>query len=217
MALKKSFKADLKRKYNRYIETSMIIALAFLIIAFKTSPESFGSNIKMEAPQELIDVEDVEITKQESAPPPPPRPVIPIEAPQENILDDIEISGTDLIIDEELNAPPPPIEEKEEEIVPDFFFSVEEMPSPVGGIAAIFEKIEYPKMAKIAGIQGKVSVLAYVDEDGTVTKVELIKGIGGGCDEEALNAVSLTKFNPGKQRGKPVRVKIAIPILFKLN
>ncbi len=217
MAAKKNPKADLKRKYKRYIETSMIIALAFLIIAFKASPKSFGNNIKQEAPQELIDVEDVEITKQESAPPPPPKPPIPMEAPNDNVLEDIEISGTDLIVDEIVKAPPAPIEEKAEEIVPDFFISVEEMPKPIGGIKAIFEKIEYPKMAKITGIQGKVTVLAYVDENGTVTKVELVKGIGGGCDEEALNAVSQTKFNPGKQRGKAVRVKVAIPILFKLN
>ena len=55
-----------------------------------------------------------------------------------------------------------------------------------------------------------------MDENGNVTKAEVIKGIGLGCDEAALDAVRLTKFKPGKQRGKPIKVQITIPISFKL-
>ena len=60
-------------------------------------------------------------------------------------------------------------------------------------------------------------VKAYVDETGNVFKVELVKGIGGGCDEVAMKAVKDSKFNPGKQRGKAVRVQVTVPILFKLQ
>ena len=91
------------------------------------------------------------------------------------------------------------------------------MPEPIGGIGAIQRKIVYPEIARRAGVQGKVFVNAYVDEVGNVVKVELIKGIGAGCDEAAMDAVLATKFKPGKQRGKPVKVRVTVPIRFKLQ
>jgi len=100
---------------------------------------------------------------------------------------------------------------------PTFFVAVEEMPEPIGGIQAIQEKITYPEIAKRAGVEGKVYVLAFVDENGDVKKAQIIKGIGAGCDEAALDAVLKTKFKPGKQRGKPVNVQVSIPIVFKLQ
>jgi len=107
------------------------------------------------------------------------------------------------------------VEEKNE--APTYFVAVEEMPEPIGGIKAIQEKIIYPEIAKRAGVEGKVYVLAFVDENGTVTKAQIIKGIGAGCDEAALDAVRQTKFKPGKQRGVPVKVQVSIPIIFKLQ
>jgi len=119
-------------------------------------------------------------------------------------------------MEEVVAAPPPPVEE-EEEIPVEFFVAVEQMPEPIGGIAAIQQKIIYPEIAKRAGVQGRVYVKAFVDEAGNVQKADVIKGIGAGCDEAAIAAVLKTKFKPGKQRGKPVRVQVSIPILFKLN
>ena len=74
MALPKNPKADLKLKYRKVFEISMILALLLLILAFKFFPEVEGESLGVEAVQELVDVEDVEITKQETAPPPPPKP-----------------------------------------------------------------------------------------------------------------------------------------------
>lgn len=91
------------------------------------------------------------------------------------------------------------------------------MPEPIGGIKGIQEKIVYPEITKRAGVEGKVYILAFVDESGTVTKAQVLKGIGAGCDEAALDAVQKTKFKPGKQRGKPVKVQVSIPIIFKLQ
>lgn len=108
------------------------------------------------------------------------------------------------------------VEEKKEE-APTYFIAVEEMPEPIGGIAAIQSKIVYPDIAIRAGVEGKVYVLAFVNEEGMVTKTEVIKGIGAGCDEAALSAVKATRFKPGKQRGTPVKVQISIPVIFKLN
>jgi protein TonB len=209
--------ADLMAKYKKYFEISLIIALVLLIVAFKFFPDLKGGDVVMEGPQELFTVEDIQQTKQENRPPPPPKPPIPIEAPSDDVLEDIEIADTEIDFDANLEAPPPPVEEKVVEEEPTYFVAVEEMPEPMGGIKAIQEKIVYPEIAKRAGVEGKVYVLAFVDESGTVTKAQIIKGIGAGCDEAALNAVLGTKFKPGKQRGKPVRVQVSIPIIFKLQ
>ena len=92
----------------------------------------------------------------------------------------------------------------------------EKMPEPEGGMKAIIQKIEYPQIAKQAGIQGKVFLLAFIDESGTVQDVKVIKGLGGGCSEAAIEAVKKTKFKPGLNKGQPVKVKLSLPIIFKL-
>ncbi len=220
MRLRKNPKVDLRRKYLRNVEIGIILALSLTILAFKYFPHVKFEKPKIEAPQELVKVEDVIQTKQEAQLPPPPKPPIPIEAPVEDILEDVEIESTELIVNEKVNTPPPPPppkEEKEEETQPTFFVVVEEMPEPIGGIEGIQKRIKYPEIAKRAGVTGRVYVKAYVDENGTVAKVELIKGIGAGCDEAAMKAVKETKFKPGKQRGKPVKVQVIIPVYFKLR
>jgi len=99
----------------------------------------------------------------------------------------------------------------------EYYVAVEVMPELIGGLHSIQSNIRYPEIAKRAGIEGKVYVLAYIDESGNVTNARIIKGIGAGCDEAALDAVSAVKFTPGKQRGKPVKVQVTIPIVFKLQ
>lgn len=216
MALPKNPKVDIKRKWQKIFEISLAVALLLLIVAFKFFPNFQTKQLGVEVVQELVDVEDIVNTEQKTAPPPPPKPPIPIEAPSDEDLEDVEIEDTELDVEEEVAAPPPP-QEEEEEVQLDFFMAVEEMPEPIGGITAIQKRIIYPEIAKRAGVQGRVYIKAFVDETGTVKKAEVIKGIGAGCDEAAMAAVMKTKFKPGKQRGKPVRVQVSIPILFKLN
>lgn len=217
MAKFKNRKADLRATYKRTLEISIIISLFLLIIAFKYFPHFKGKGLELEGPQELFTVEDIQQTKQENRPPPPPKPPIPIEAPSDDVLEDIEIEDTEIDFTAEIEAPPPPPVEKEIEQELAYFVAVEEMPAPIGGVLAIQEKITYPEIAKRAGVEGKVYILAFVDEKGEVTSVKLIKGIGAGCDEAAMNAVLQTKFTPGKQRGRPVKVQVSIPIIFKLR
>lgn len=93
----------------------------------------------------------------------------------------------------------------------------DEMPAPVGGIKVIYEKVEYPRLAQQAGVQGKVYLLAFINEQGEVDDIKVVKGIGGGCDEAAMEAVKQVKFTPGKSKGKPVKVKYSLPISFKLK
>ncbi len=218
MALKKNPKVDLKLKYQRVFEISLALALFILVIAFKYLPQYKKEKVKIQAPQELVQVEDVTHTKQETPPPPPPKPPIPIEAPSDEVLQDIELQETELDVNAKVSAPPPPVKKKkEEDTAPTFFVAVEQMPEPIGGIQGIQARIHYPEIAKRAGVQGRVFVKAFVNEKGIVERVELIKGIGAGCDEEALKAVKATRFKPGMQRGKPVKVQVSIPILFKLQ
>lgn len=219
MLIFKTPKADLMAKYKRTFEISLIISLAFLILAFKYFPDLSSGDVVLEGPQELFTVEDIQQTKQENRPPPPPKPPIPIEAPTDDVIDDIEIASTEIDYEAKFEAPPPPPKEEKKivEEEPTYFVAVEEMPEPIGGIAGIQSKIIYPEIAKRAGVEGKVYVLAFVDENGDVTKAVISKGIGAGCDEAALEAVKKTKFKPGKQRGKPVKVQVHIPVVFKLN
>ena len=98
-----------------------------------------------------------------------------------------------------------------------YFVAVEKMPEPIGGGAAIQKNVIYPELAKRAGVQGRVFVKAFIDALGNVVNTELIRGIGSGCDEAAMEAVKKVKFTPGTQRGKSVKVQLTIPILFKLD
>ena len=216
MALRKNPKADLRSKYSKFFEVSLIISLALLIVAFKFFPHIKPEEKIATNTQELFNVEDVQQTKQENRPPPPPKPPIPIEAPTDNVLNDIDISSTELDVNANVGAPPPPKEEKKDD-EPQYFVAVEEMPEPIGGIAAIQAKIVYPEIAKRAGVEGRVYINAFVNKEGVVTKAVVLKGIGAGCDEAALKAVEATKFKPGKQRGKPVNVQVSVPVIFKLS
>jgi TonB family protein len=111
--------------------------------------------------------------------------------------------------------PPPPGEENLEDD-PAIYRTVEVMPEPMGGLEAIKKKLIYPDKAKEDGIEGIVDVEIVVDEFGEVTNAEVVKGIGYGCDESARIAVYYTKFKPGLQKGKPVKVQMTIPVEFKI-
>lgn len=93
----------------------------------------------------------------------------------------------------------------------------EVMPEPVGGLSKIYENIKYPDIARQAGVQGKVFALAYVDEKGDVGDVKILKGLGAGCDEAAIEGIKKAKFTPGKNQGQSVKVKLSLTINFKLN
>ena len=103
----------------------------------------------------------------------------------------------------------------------EIFKAVQTPPSFSGGEAArrrfLGENIKYPQMAKEIGIQGTVYVTFVVEPDGSITNIKITRGIGGGCDEEALRVTKLMpRWIPGKQRGKPVRVQFNMPIKFTL-
>jgi periplasmic protein TonB len=108
-----------------------------------------------------------------------------------------------------------------DEPVAEIFIFVEEMPMPIGGYESFYKqiskKIKYPRQAQRNNIEGKVFVEFVVDQNGKITNLKVPKGIGHGCDEEAMHVLLQTQWQPGKQRGKPVKVRMTLPLTFKLN
>ena len=102
------------------------------------------------------------------------------------------------------------------------FNLVEKQPEFPGGEQALLDyigsNVHYPKKARKKNIQGTVYISFIVEKDGKVSTVRVLRGIGGGCDEEAVRVVSsMPAWKPGYQRGKPVRVQFNLPIRFILD
>jgi protein TonB len=225
MDAKKSPKADLENKRTFFVQIGLIVALAAMLVAFEWKTYD-TKQIEIAGRQvETIEEEMVEITQQ-NKPPPPPAP--PAQTTLIHIVtDDVEVDD-DLVIDAEANEltvieayTPPAVTEEEEVAEAEIFTVVEESPSYPGGEVAriqfLQQNIVYPQMARESGIQGTVYVTFVVERDGRVTDVRVLRGIGGGCDEEAIRVIkAMPKWNPGKQRGKPVRVQFNMPIKFTL-
>ncbi|MFO8129574.1 MAG: energy transducer TonB [Bacteroidales bacterium] len=225
METKKTKKADLESKKFIFRQIGLIVALAIVLLAFEwksyeKSVEGFGERVVQDVEEDMA-----EITVQEQKPPPPPPPQ---KVTVLNVVeDDIEVEE-DIIIDIEADEETEVEEyvpvEVEEEVVEEapIFMVVESMPEFPGGTENLYkylgENIKYPQMAKESGIQGIVYVTFVVEKDGSVTDVRVLRGIGGGCDEEAIRVVeSMPKWNPGKQRGKSVRVQYNLPVKFILQ
>jgi len=221
---KKSAKADLESKKTLFIEIGLIVTLAAVLFAFEwKSYEKTELSLAIRVADDIQE-EMIEITQHEKPPPPPAPPqqttIIEIVEDDMEIDDEIEIdveADDDTEMEEYI-----PVEEDEEEDEATIFTVVESMPDFPGGdmarIKYLNENIKYPQMARESGIQGRVFVTFVVEKDGAVTDVKVMRGIGGGCDEEAIRVIkNMPKWKSGKQRGKPVRVQFNMPILFKLN
>jgi protein TonB len=227
MQIKKSPKADLESKKVIFTEIGLVIGLTLMLVAFEwKSYEKTLVDVGNRQAENIAE-EIIPITKQEiqKAPPPPPKQVVKINVVEDDVQveDDINI---DVEADQntEVEEYIAPVMEQEEESDEErqIFMVVESMPEFPGGEAALYkflaENIKYPQMAKESGIQGRVFVTFVVERDGRVTDVKVLRGIGGGCDEEAIRVVAdMPKWAPGKQRGKPVRVQYNLPVKFTLQ
>jgi len=207
--------ADLRRRYHRSLEISFIISLAAMIVAFKLSPSISQAELISEGTQEIIRIDEIINTVQKPEIPPPPKVPEIIAASTNDVPDDILLPDIDDIETIKLpdKPPKPNIDLSDEK----FIDVPQELPQPVGGLKAIQEKIHFTEIAKRAGIEGTVYIEAKIDKKGNVVDAIVKKGLGAGLNEEALNAVLSTKFHPGRQRGKPVNVRMVIPIKFVLK
>lgn len=166
-----------------------------------------------------------EIPQTEQPPPKPPKKVQPeiVEVPDdEEIEEEVEID-LDIQANEETQVEDPVFsDEPKEEKADKIFQVVQEKAKPKGGMSSFYnyvhENLEYPDKARRMGIEGKVYVQFVVEKNGKITNVEVLKGIGHGCDKEAVRILkNAPEWEPGKQRGRPVRVRRVLPITFKLE
>jgi len=223
MEAKKTEKANLENRRGLYFNVGLVITMAIIVFAFeKKSYDKSDIVLQGQVTEIVEDLLDIPPTEQ--PPPPPPKIQQPeiIEVPdEEEIEEEIEVD-LDIEITEEEVIEEIVFEEVEEEVADEIFSIVEDPAGPDGGMKAFYEfvqkKMKYPSQARRMGIEGRVFVEFVVDKDGTLIDVKAIKGIGAGCDEEAVRVIKMhPKWSPGKQRGKPVKQKIVLPINFQLG
>ncbi len=223
MEVKKTDRADLEKHRNTFILIGLVITLSLVWFAFEHKTYD-REEVQLMQNTMIEDEEDIILQTQRNEPPPPPPPpqqTTVIEVVEDDVeVDDIEIDAetdNEEEIEEQAIVEEEPEEEKEDEI----FVFVEDQPSFPGGdearIKYLQENIKYPEMAKESGIQGTVYVTFVVEKDGRITNVKVLRGIGGGCDEEAVRIIkNMPRWKPGKQRGRAVRAQFNMPIRFVL-
>jgi len=226
---------QLRKKYKKYVLTALAIALflfgiviAYPLIKSILAQGKLGKLTQTETSVELIN-------PNETPPPPPPPP------PPEKLIQEVKFVAPKVTTDttqvtkdfgkqEKLNASvndaPPPPEVKKVEVIEtpkqdnQVFMIVEQMPQfPDGDVAAYLSShIKYPVVAQENGIQGRVICQFVVNQDGSIVDVVVVRGVDPSLDKEAVRVIQeMPKWTPGKQGGKPVRVKFTLPVNFKLQ
>jgi len=225
MEVKKNPGADLTRKSGLFLSIGFVVTLLLVIFAFEKKSYNVGPGMDLGSVADDFD-ELTEIPPTEQPPPPPPPKVIQqpevIEVPdEEEIEEEIEVN-LDVETTEDTEVAEIVFEEAPEEVADEIFTIVEDQPEYPGGMKAFYKYVQktmkYPPQARRMGIEGRVFVQFVVDTDGTITEVQAVRGIGAGADEEAVRVIKNSKkWNAGKQRGRPVKVRMYLPIIFKLN
>lgn len=220
---KKTEKANLENKKGIFFEIGLILSLTLVLFAFEwKSYDTFKPFITSGNNNTDI-IELPPITK-----PIPPEPKILKPTTIFKLVENTDKDVKDILIDVEVKPDEPnvgyiPIETKPEiEVIENqIFIGAEEMPDFIGGDEARVEylrkNIVYPSTARETGIQGTVYLTFVIEKNGEITDVKILRGVGGGCDEEATRVVkAMPKWKPGKQRDKAVRVQFNLPIKFQL-
>ena len=231
----------LRKAYNRIVSRGLMISVSVLLLAtiipFLIFKQARSVNVEKNVGAEFA---NMDAPKSDEPPPPPPPP--PPEAIEQKVKFTAPVVTTDTVEDtgmlnqDDLNQQSTntaPVETTEEIIVEEnqnqvieqqapILTIVELMPEFVGGEEAMYgwlkDNTKYPQVARETGISGTVIVTFVVEKDGSISGVQLLKGIGGGCDEEAMKAVkAMPRWKVGKQNGIPVRVQYNLPIKFSLE
>ncbi|MFM7216883.1 MAG: energy transducer TonB [Bacteroidota bacterium] len=233
----------IRKRYERLLVRAFAITLLAILLAIVIPKiASMLSKVVSDSDNAMTEA----ITLAEPPPidktTPPPPPVIPPPPVQQTI----KFTPPKVVKDEEVQEPPPTQEEvketqvstvtqegnkdvvdvPEDPVVSDddgkIFTVVEEMPTFPGGEEKLFEylrkNIKFPPVARENGIQGRVFVTFVVDKDGKVKDARVLRGVGGGCDEEALRVIrNMPDWKSGKQNGRPVSVQYNLPVNFTLK
>jgi len=231
MELKKNPSVDTSRQFWLYMLIGLAFSLSLSLMAFEYS---FVETIDIanigEVKMEFEEMQEVVATVQ----PPPPVPTIQQpeikEVPDEKeVKQDIKMNLETEVTDKtpkksdvvKKTVEVKKVEVKKEE-VEEVFTIVEDNPEPEGGMQAFYKyvskEMKYPATARRMGIEGKVFVQFIIDKEGNISDVKVVKGIHEDCDKEAIRVLEKApKWKPGKQRGVPVKVKMSLPISFKLG
>jgi protein TonB len=208
---------DLRFKYRKRLELATIASLLLIIMAFASLRDIRTKPRQIAAHDFKIEVADIPQTEQIKRPPPPARPAVPIPTEAEDLPPDVTIESTELNL-AELPPPPPPPEAGMDEDSP-VFVAYDEPPEIIGGIPALVAVLEYPELARRAGIEGTVVIGVLIDEKGTLRQAKILKPHGGdiGLEEAAIKALKKMRWKPAYQRDKPIKVWVSIPVRFNLR
>ena len=220
MELKKNPTSDIEITKDTLLLLGFVLAFSLSLIMFGWVSVEQQKNLLIEKSASLKDEELFDVIVE--TPPPPARP--PAPAP---VLENIEIKKNEEVV-EETKINTESMEEAPDLSLNSFDDSdtiyevVEESPSFPGGMDRFYRllaaSLKYTTMAKNLGIQGRVFLQFVVEKDGRITDIVVLKGLGAGLDENAVEALkSLPNWTPGKQQGIPVRVKYTLPIKFTLQ
>jgi periplasmic protein TonB len=214
MTFTKIGKADIRSRARRRVKVSLIVVLFLFIGVFGYFFALEREAVASSAAEQIITVQVIDRTRQLRQPPPPHRPPISVQA------DDPEpLPNRDLKLDDDpsVTTPEPQLSPVQSTADDESFYPIEEAPEIIGGMNTLMKHLVYPDFAIRAGIEGAVTVLAYVNKEGVVVRTEVLSGIGGGCDEAAMEAVRQVRFKPAEQRGKPVNIKASVLVRFRIK
>lgn len=236
---------ELRTNYNKRVMFIMLGMLVFAIVLYGV--KKFADRPVEEEVQEVLKVEQIDLTPpppiEEQPPPPPPPPPPPmvemvkftppvikddaVEEEPQKLQEEVKETnvGTKDQEGEDVVAPPTENTGPAEPAAPEIFTIVEEMPEPPGGIAEFYKyvgkNIQYPAMAREAGISGKAHLRFVVNQDGSLGDIQVVKGVNGcgDCDKEAIRVLKSypEKWKPGKMTGKAVKCYFTLPISFKVQ
>jgi periplasmic protein TonB len=230
MEAKKNPSKDLSLQRNKFFLIGLSISVSLAITAFEWRTVKEKPVVRDFDPTETVALPFIPITTIDL--PPAPQPMQKMKSNKTTVVDitpsDFVIGGPDKNQPKNNFEPEPglaitPVYFKTDSIetVDPVFVFVENQPEPLKGYKFFYEQLgkttKYPRQAVRNGVEGKVTVEFIVNKNGEPSDLKVIKGIGSGCDEEAMRVLSIMKWKPGEQRGKAVRVKMMMPVYFKLS
>jgi protein TonB len=224
---KKTAWADLDAHRPLLLSIGLFLSLAIVNLSFmakqRLEKEVIDLQIGITSTDELL---DIPLTEQAPPPPSVQQPRI-IEVPDEaeiikemDVTFDVEVNTETKIQEITINTEVTAV--LEDEKADEIFVVVEESAQPTNGMSNFYKftssNIRYPAQARRMGVEGRVFVEFVVGKNGSLQDITVIKGIGAGCDEEAIRVLKLSPpWQPAKQRGRAVKQRIVLPIIFKMH
>ncbi len=227
MEIKKTKNADLENKRGLFLEIGLVLTLALVFFAFEWRVDSQEANVLTDVQELEVDDEIIPITRepQDIPPPPPPAPrltdFITIVDDDEDFEEELVIEEATVDIDEDVKIQVLDGDESDDD-EEHIFVIVEEMPKFPGGDVELMrwinKSVNYPVIAQENGISGRVHLNFVINENGGIENIVVVRGVDPSLDKEAIRVIKkMPKWNPGKQRGKAVKVSFSLPINFQLQ